>query len=320
MPSKFEKERLHKLLRLRVASYACHEKARDGITATIKNSELISARLHFHVYLCETPAIKSGSEPPHLIAPFIDHEVTRRTLSLNLMYNPSEAQGNNFLEEVNEALRNHEEERFFNMPLAYTNSTNIYDRWEQFLCLGSISESTMAKRLFENWKENGCSDGMIAIGLDRISMVLNASDTIFDNPTFIALKTKISEGPLAKTCNLQASFIIMDHIRSFCCLVAEGATPSRKGRGHILRKLLRKCIIISQSLSLPPYETVYEVANSVMNYPESALDIDLSTNIEIVRSVLKREFQLFAKQSKNGIQNISDIHSDTSLVKRKIND
>lgn len=134
----------------------------------------------------------------------------------------------------------------------------------------------------------------VAIGLDRVSMVLNATATIFDIPALNQLKTEVHDGPLAKTQDLQALFAIIDHLRSFCCLIAEGAMPSRKGRGHILRKLLRKCVTISQSLSLPPYETIYEVVELLMKHPESALDINLIANTNNVRSVLEREFRLFA--------------------------
>ncbi len=150
-------EALHKRLRLRLAAYACHENARQRIASAIHNTELAPAHLHFNAYFCETPAVwppPAGQRSPALIAPFIDHEIARRTLSLHIDPGASDAECNAYLKKVRTEIRGFGPTHPFRMPLAYTNPANIVALWQRFACLGPLSEGSMASQLFNSW----CAD------------------------------------------------------------------------------------------------------------------------------------------------------------------
>ncbi len=147
----------HKRLRLRLAAYACHENARQRIVAAIHNTELASAHLHFNAYFCETPAVwpfPARRRAPGLIAPFIDHEIARRTLSLHIDPGASDAECNAYLTKVSTEIRALGPTHPFRMPLAYTNPANIVALWQRFACLGPLSEGSLASQLFKAW----CAD------------------------------------------------------------------------------------------------------------------------------------------------------------------
>lgn len=152
---KLDTDSLHKQLRLRVAAYACHEQARERIASAIRNTQLASARLHFYAYFCERPAIwpsAEGQPPPNLMAPFIDYEIARRTLSLNIAPGVHEAACESYLRTVREAIDAFHAGKPFRIPLAYTNPVAIVQMWERFAFLGPLSAGRMANDLFNAWR------------------------------------------------------------------------------------------------------------------------------------------------------------------------
>jgi transcriptional regulator with AAA-type ATPase domain len=143
-----------KQLRLRVAAYACHEHARESIEAAVKgpDSELKHARLHYYAYFCDIPAIISApdGEIPNLLAPFIDREIARRTLSLNL---PRKSDIRSYLQDLEQALNKfiQGKEKLY-ISRAYTNTSDLYQLWRRFSQLGPLSYGHMAQQLFTKWK------------------------------------------------------------------------------------------------------------------------------------------------------------------------
>jgi alanyl-tRNA synthetase len=71
------------------------------------------------------------------------------------------------------------------------------------------------------------------------------------------------------------SYIIADHIRTACFVIAEGVLPSGKQRGYILRRLIRRSLSASLKLKIDILNTAYfeEMVDSVIAiykgvYPE----------------------------------------------------
>ncbi|MGH9878528.1 MAG: hypothetical protein ACREBU_17620 [Nitrososphaera sp.] len=149
-----DKDNLHKRLRLRVATHACHESARASIAKAIEDSVLRLSRLHYYAYVCEHPVmwIEKENATPRLTAPFIDHEIARRTLSLNLPISSTSMDLKRYIKKIKEAIKEYRARRGFSMPLAFTNLSNLHSLWDRYSLLGSITETTIAHYLFEKWK------------------------------------------------------------------------------------------------------------------------------------------------------------------------
>ncbi|TAK93648.1 MAG: hypothetical protein EPO07_17845, partial [Verrucomicrobia bacterium] len=148
-------EAVQRLLKLRVAAYACHESARDQIEKTVRSSPILSfCRLHFYAYFCERPVIRrSGARVPDpaLYALFIDREITRRNVSLELSVDAIRAEKTAFLRQFKNDITASLAGQPLQMRLAYTDNRKILKEWYRYSRLGPISAGTLACRLFTKW-------------------------------------------------------------------------------------------------------------------------------------------------------------------------
>lgn len=83
------------------------------------------------------------------------------------------------------------------------------------------------------------------MGLERLAIVMQGVDSIFDIDTFKAIRTRVREaiGMAAQRPEGDVSVnIIADHVRSVTFIAADGVLPSNEGRGYVLRRLLRRAV------------------------------------------------------------------------------
>lgn len=136
-----------------------------------------------------------------------------------------------------------------------------------------------------------------ALGLDRVAMVLESVPTVFDTSALSGLKEAALRGPLAGMQDVGGMFTVLDHIRSFCCLLADGARPSGRGRGHILRRLLRNAMGIAGRAFPNPAETLARVGALLPRHPEACCTIDVAQRWESISETLQRELRALAHRT-----------------------
>jgi len=117
------------------------------------------------------------------------------------------------------------------------------DRFMEIWNLVFIQFNKLADGSYEDLASTGIDTGM---GLERMAIVMQQADSIFDIDTFAKLQQKIRAltNTTAKNddkTNLSVN-IIADHIRSISFMAADGVLPSNEGRGYILRRLLRRAV------------------------------------------------------------------------------
>ena len=90
-------------------------------------------------------------------------------------------------------------------------------------------------------KQKNIDTGM---GLERLAVVCQDVDSLFDVDTVMNITNKVSDitgahyGQSVKTdVSLR---VITDHIRSSTFMICDGVLPSNEGRGYVLRRLLRR--------------------------------------------------------------------------------
>ncbi len=83
-------------------------------------------------------------------------------------------------------------------------------------------------------------------GLERVTMVVQGKNNIYEADLFAPLIAKIKE--LSQKSDVRAERIIADHIRTSVFMIADGVTPSNTDRGYILRRLLRRAVRYSDVL------------------------------------------------------------------------
>ncbi len=99
-----------------------------------------------------------------------------------------------------------------------------------------------------------------AFGLERMAMILNRNDVIYQVDTFEPLVENIKQQIIEKkTAEIFSSeiYCIADHIRGIIFAIADGQKPEHKGRGNILRKMIKVLISKAKSLDLDN-ESFYE--------------------------------------------------------------
>jgi alanyl-tRNA synthetase len=120
------------------------------------------------------------------------------------------------------------------------------------------------------------------MGLERLALMMQQVDSIFDVDTIKALRDKVcdianvtyNEDP-KKDISIR---LITDHIRSVCFMTSDGILPSNEGRGYVLRRLLRraarhgKLLGINDKFLAKLSETVIEVSKDAYEELEEKKD------------------------------------------------
>lgn len=94
---------------------------------------------------------------------------------------------------------------------------------------------------YEELENKNIDTGM---GLERLAVIMQDVDSIFDVDTVKAIRDRVCElahVEYGKEEKADMSIrVITDHIRSVTFMVSDGIMPSNEGRGYVLRRLLRR--------------------------------------------------------------------------------
>ena len=150
------------------------------------------------------------------------------------------------------------------------------------------------------------------MGLERLAVVVQDVDSIFDVDTVQALRNKVCEfaGVTYKEDeNKDVSIrLITDHIRSATFMISDGIMPTNEGRGYVLRRLIRRAARHGRLLGIDGMflaklsETVIE--GSKDGYPE------LDEKKEFIFNVLTQEETKFNKTIDQGLSILASMEED----------
>jgi alanyl-tRNA synthetase len=157
------------------------------------------------------------------------------------------------------------------------------------------------------------------MGLERLAVVVQDVDSIFDVDTIQALRNKVCEfaGVTYKEDENQDVSIrlITDHIRSATFMISDGIMPTNEGRGYVLRRLIRRAARHGRLLGIDGMflaklsETVIE--GSKDGYPE------LDEKKDFIFNVLTQEETKFNKTIDQGLSILASMEEDMSAKGEK---
>ena len=155
-------------------------------------------------------------------------------------------------------------------------------------------------------KQKNIDTGM---GLERLAVVCQDVDSLFDVDTVMNITKKVSEITHAyygKTHKMDVSLrVITDHIRSATFMICDGVLPSNEGRGYVLRRLLRRAARHGKLLGVnEPF--LYEVVDTVIHENECQYP-DLREKQTYITRVIRTEEENFAKTIDGGMKIFSDL-------------
>lgn len=150
------------------------------------------------------------------------------------------------------------------------------------------------------------------MGLERLAVVVQDVDSVFDIDTMKAIRDHICEmsGKTYETDAMDDVSIrlITDHIRSSTFLISDGVMPSNEGRGYVLRRLIRRAARHGKLLGIQ--ETfLAELAKTVIReskdgYPE------LDEKKEFILNVLTQEENKFGKTIDQGLSILNEMEEN----------
>ena len=139
-------------------------------------------------------------------------------------------------------------------------------------------------------------------GLERMAVVLQKKDSVFQTDVFAPCMKRIEEltGYEYETvlADKKAAFnVLADHVRSSTFLISDGCAPSNEGRGYVLRKIIRRAALFAQKLT--DKNIFPELAKTLIESMQEAYP-ELVPNKERIVSVLSTEIERFAENLVRG--------------------
>ncbi len=147
------------------------------------------------------------------------------------------------------------------------------------------------------------------MGLERLAVVVQDVDTVFDINTMKAIRDKICEVAgveYQKDENKDVSIrLITDHMRSSTFMISDGIMPSNEGRGYVLRRLIRRVARHGRLLGIEG-NFLTKIAETVIaeckdGYPE------LEEKKDFIFNVLVQEEDKFSKTIDQGLSILADM-------------
>ena len=143
-------------------------------------------------------------------------------------------------------------------------------------------------------------------GLERVTMVAQGKDNVFDTDIFTSLFAKMdSFGYVAQhqgTTDLKRSRrIIADHVRTAVFMSGDGVVPSNKDQGYILRRLIRRGVRLADRYFEKAQGSLPVLADIIIDTYAPAYR-NLEEKRELIRTLIAEEQAKFEKALHKGNQ------------------
>ena len=147
------------------------------------------------------------------------------------------------------------------------------------------------------------------MGLERLAVVCQGVDSLFDVDTVMSITHKVSEitgAHYGDSHQTDVSLrVITDHIRASVMMISDGILPSNEGRGYVLRRLLRRAARHGKLLGVnEPF--LYQVVDMVVHENECQYP-ELREKQAYITRVIRNEEENFAKTIDAGMHIFSDL-------------
>lgn len=160
------------------------------------------------------------------------------------------------------------------------------------------------------------------MGLERLAVVVQDVDSIFDVDTICALRGRVCE-LAGKEYHKEHAWdvsirIITDHIRSATFMISDGILPSNEGRGYVLRRIIRRAARHGRLLGIGG-EFLANLSSTVIEgskdgYPE------LEEKKDFIFNVLTQEENKFNKTIDQGLAILSELEEKMTAENKTVMD
>ncbi|MDE5804489.1 MAG: alanine--tRNA ligase [Lachnospiraceae bacterium] len=173
---------------------------------------------------------------------------------------------------------------------------------------------------YGNYSELAQKNIDTGMGLERLAVVVQDVDSVFDIDTMKAIRDRIcaiAGVEYQKDDAVDVSIrLITDHIRSTTFMISDGIMPSNEGRGYVLRRLIRRAarhgrlLGITEKFMANLSETV--IGECKDGYPE------LEEKKAFILNVLTQEEDKFDKTIDQGLAILADMEAEMEKEQGKV--
>ena len=170
---------------------------------------------------------------------------------------------------------------------------------------------------YEELAQKNIDTGM---GLERLAVVVQDVDSVFDIDTMKAIRDKVCSMAnvtyQTDALNDVSIRLITDHIRSATFMISDGIMPSNEGRGYVLRRLIRRAARHGRLLGMPA-EFLADLSATVIHECEDGYP-ELEEKKEFIFKVLTQEEQNFNKTIDQGLTILSNLEKSLQEKGEKV--
>ena len=147
------------------------------------------------------------------------------------------------------------------------------------------------------------------MGLERLAVVCQDVDSLFDVDTVMNITNKVTEltgASYGQSVKMDVSLrVITDHIRASSFMIADGVLPSNEGRGYVLRRLLRRAARHGKLLGVnEPF--LYKVVETVVQENEGHYSY-LRERADYITRIVRVEEDNFGRTIDGGMRIFSEM-------------
>ena len=150
------------------------------------------------------------------------------------------------------------------------------------------------------------------MGLERIAMVLQNKDNIFEVDVMVEIISEIERLAGIKYKEDKKSDVsirvIADHAKAMTFLVGDGVIPSNEKRGYVLRRLIRRAYRHGKLLGIEG-EFLTNIIDKVIDTYKVEYE-ELATNRDKIKEIIKDEEDRFQKTIDQGLERLEVLISD----------
>jgi alanyl-tRNA synthetase len=212
-------------------------------------------------------------------------------------------------------------EMFYDVSGLYGDGTGLTH--EQFLAADDKQEIVEIWNdvFMEYEKKDGKVIGKLAAknvdtgsGFERVAMVLQGKNNIFDTDIFEPICSAIRELIEPKEGELAVNQtptevepkrivrIIADHIRTAAMLISDGVLPANSDQGYVLRRLIRRSVRFADMLNLKP-KALFQITDVVCEQYREAYE-HVGKQKETIKITIEKEEQKFRNTLSRGMKEL----------------
>ncbi len=140
-------------------------------------------------------------------------------------------------------------------------------------------------------------------GLERVAVILQGKDTVYDTDVFRPILARIEEltgKPYGADPQTDIAMrVVAEHTRAATFLITDGVMPSNEGRGYVLRRILRRAVYFLTQLASSHDTLLDKVSEAVIARMERAYP-DLRDRAEFTTRLLAAEEAKFRETLDRG--------------------